>query len=698
MRLTRYVHWRTIAISITFVSIFLASLLSPICVASEPSLVLNPVTHDITPVGRPGAFSSEVAIDTIHISGTTTPDAKISVTKTVFGAATESSVPVSPSGSFSTTLQFQVGPGFAQGVERGDVKVQVTATQGNVNKAVDVPLTQAASGAAPNLVGAGLNAGASGYPHTFVAYNNPYFFSIGYYVNDSGNTVSQSSRDAVAAQLAQFSTVSLHYTDDASNIALIKHYNPNTKVFAYVNPVLCYISTDPNSEWQLVVKNHPEWFLYPDVASRTSKKNAITAYNETEQVMDLTTGWRSEIANQSIAALKKGFDGLYVDCACDDPSLCYGYASNTAPVGNWHSALDDYLTQVNVTRKTNFYNGQSPVVVPSNQDFLNRTSGWMDEGYISYKGWQISAITMPKYASAQNKFTMFYAYAPSSGSNAEHFYFTSALLSDGYFFYSPIWTQWFSEYGTYLGNPAGQAYQVSGFPGVWARDYSAAKVIVNPTSAAITLNVPGYVDSSGQPASPITIEPNDGVILRSWIPLGGQIASGTAPAASSWGSGHLDLFVEGTNGALYRKSCTGSTWSGWENLGGKLTSSPAATSPGNGQIDVFVRGTNGALYEKTTTNGGKTWSNWVSLGGQIPAGTAPAASSWGSGRLDLFVEGTNGALYHKSCTGSTWSGWENLGGKLTSSPAAATALGSSRTDVVVRGGDNGPWQRTYKNG
>ncbi len=517
MRLMRYVHWRTTAISITFVSIFLASLFSPICAASEPSLVLNPVTHDITPVGSSGTFSSEVVIDTIHISGTTTPDAKISVTKITFGAATESSVPVGPGGSFSSTVKFEVGPGFAQGVERGDIKVQVAATQGNTNKALDVPLTQAASGTAtPNLVGAGLNAGAPGYPHTFVAYDNPWFFSIGYYVDNSGNTVNQSSRDAVATQLAQFSDVSLHYTDNASNIALIKHYNPNTKVFAYVNPVLCYNSTDRNSEWQRVVKNHPEWFLYPNATSRASKTNPITAYNGTEQVMDLTTaGWRGEIANQSIQALAKGFDGLYVDCACDDPSLCYGYASNTAPVGNWHSALDDYLTQVNVAGKTNFYNGQSPLVDSSNQDFLNRTSGWMDEAYISHKGWQLSAIDMPTYASAQKKFTIFCAYAPNSGLNARHFYFTSALLSDGYFFYSPMWTQWFSEYGIYLGNPAGQAYQVSGFPGVWARDYTRAKVIVNPTSTAITLNVPGYVDPSGRPASPITVNSNDGVILKS---------------------------------------------------------------------------------------------------------------------------------------------------------------------------------------
>jgi hypothetical protein len=88
---------------------------------------------------------------------------------------------------------------------------------------------------------------------------------------------------------------------------------------------------------------------------------------------------------------------------------------------------------------------------------------------------------------------------------------------------------------------------------------------------------------------------NGGGSWSNWAPLGGQIASGTGPAASSQGS-HLGLFVEGTTGALYQKTWTGS-WSGWVNLGGALTSSPAATSPASGVFDVFVRGTDGVLWE-----------------------------------------------------------------------------------------------------
>jgi thiol-disulfide isomerase/thioredoxin len=97
-----------------------------------------------------------------------------------------------------------------------------------------------------------------------------------------------------------------------------------------------------------------------------------------------------------------------------------------------------------------------------------------------------------------------------------------------------------------------------------------------------------------------------------WHGLSGLVASGTGPAACSWGTGRLDVFVQGTDGVLYQKTWTGSSWSGWQSLSGKLASSPAATSPASGVINVFVRGTDGALYQKTY-NG--AWSGWAFVGG-----------------------------------------------------------------------------------
>jgi hypothetical protein len=102
-------------------------------------------------------------------------------------------------------------------------------------------------------------------------------------------------------------------------------------------------------------------------------------------------------------------------------------------------------------------------------------------------------------------------------------------------------------------------------------------------------------------------------IWTGWQSLGGQIALGTGPAASSYGS-RFDVFVQGTDGAVWHRGYTG-TWSNWQSLGGKLTSSPvAATIPSFNSlwIDVIGRGTDGTLWHNYY-NGG--WSGWMQEGG-----------------------------------------------------------------------------------
>ena len=94
---------------------------------------------------------------------------------------------------------------------------------------------------------------------------------------------------------------------------------------------------------------------------------------------------------------------------------------------------------------------------------------------------------------------------------------------------------------------------------------------------------------------------------------------------STWAKWQLDVFVVGSDNALWHRSFNNSVWSSWESLGGKLTASPAAVSWGNGRIDVFGRGDNGALYQKTYNN--SAWSGWTSLGGQLAPTTGPTVVS-----------------------------------------------------------------------
>jgi hypothetical protein len=168
---------------------------------------------------------------------------------------------------------------------------------------------------------------------------------------------------------------------------------------------------------------------------------------------------------------------------------------------------------------------------------------------------------------------------------------------------------------------------------------------------------------------------------------GGTLTS--APAATSWGAGRLDVFVRGGGNALIHRSSSGGTWTNWETVGGVLSSEPAAVSWSPNRLDVFVRGTDNALWH--TFGDGTRWSGWESLGGKLKAG--PTVASWGPGRLDVFVTGTDNGVWHK-WYGGGWSSWESQGGATTSGPAAVSA-GSGVVDVFTRASDNTLQHRAY---
>src|SRR5207249_733185 len=84
------------------------------------------------------------------------------------------------------------------------------------------------------------------------------------------------------------------------------------------------------------------------------------------------------------------------------------------------------------------------------------------------------------------------------------------------------------------------------------------------------------------------------------------------------------------------------------------------------RLDVFVLGTDRALYHKWWD--GSAWG--CAIAGEERMGglcqSAPQVVAWGPSRLDVFVIGTDRALYHKWWDGSAWgpslTGYERLGG------------------------------------
>jgi hypothetical protein len=179
-----------------------------------------------------------------------------------------------------------------------------------------------------------------------------------------------------------------------------------------------------------------------------------------------------------------------------------------------------------------------------------------------------------------------------------------------------------------------------------------------------------------------------GVAWSGWESLGGILTS--APAVSSWAANRLDCFVRGTDNAMWHKWWDGAAWRGWESLGGILTSAPAAASWGANRIDTFVIGTDRAMWHKWWD--GAAWRGWENLGGTCQLGVG--VSSWAANRLDCFVIGTDSAMWHKWWDGAAWRGWESLGGICTS-PPAAVSWGPNRIDCFVIGTDSAMWHKWW---
>jgi hypothetical protein len=183
-----------------------------------------------------------------------------------------------------------------------------------------------------------------------------------------------------------------------------------------------------------------------------------------------------------------------------------------------------------------------------------------------------------------------------------------------------------------------------------------------------------------------------------WQALGGGLSS--APAAvQRRGTDVFDVVVRGTDNHIYHRWYSPAAgWSAWDGLEGDATSAPAINSHVNGVLNVFVRGTDGAVWQKSWD--GSQYTGWVSLGGQIIG--APVAITAVPGTVDLFARGVDRATYQKHyAAGSGWTDWFRVDPTPMDSSPAAVADGQSAIDLFARQGGGisykfwrdswGPW-------
>ena len=286
-----------------------------------------------------------------------------------------------------------------------------------------------------------------------------------------------------AATLAKYDVVALGYTETSQHIQAIKAINPNTVVLAYFNPLFGGPEGTPHTDWYL----------------RDASGNTHSSGYPNEPLMDLTNaGWRAMCVQICQNALSKGFDGLVLDNGLTSPNVLWP-GSWSGSDGQWQSSTIALYKSVKQAagNKIVIYNGA--YFIPG---YVEALDGYMDEGFPFYKGWD-NSIGYALDASANGKLALFYA----QGSVSErYFVYCSALLTDGYFFYAPTGTTWFSDYGIHLGTALSKAEKMS--DGTWQRDYQYGTVVVDPSTqtAHIDLKTGQNVQPAATPKVTTTVK------------------------------------------------------------------------------------------------------------------------------------------------------------------------------------------------
>ncbi len=89
----------------------------------------------------------------------------------------------------------------------------------------------------------------------------------------------------------------------------------------------------------------------------------------------------------------------------------------------------------------------------------------------------------------------------------------------------------------------------------------------------------------------------------------------------------VNLFVRGTDNALYQNRFDGSAWSGWRSLGGRMGTPDLTAMRTLTGIDVFIVGQDNAAYLIASNDDGLTWSPYLQLGGDLSNGQLAAIGS-----------------------------------------------------------------------
>ncbi len=222
---------------------------------------------------------------------------------------------------------------------------------------------------------------------------------------------------------------------------------------------------------------------------------------------------------------------------------------------------------------------------------------------------------------------------------------------------------------------------------------------ITPPNAALFADVAVDCRAGGSSAEQRALFGDGQSNWSGWVGLGGPPGGFRgAPAALSRGDGLDNVYVRGSDNALWQLAWYGNTWHGWQrhNDGGVLASAPAVSSMNGDHEQVFVRGTDGAVWQKWWTQSGG-WSRWVSHGAPPPGmNGGPATIARKGDVTNVYVRGNDNKLWQKAWFNSQWTGWmQHYDDGVLASEPSPDSMNPDHEHVFVRGTDNTLYQKWW---
>ncbi len=175
-----------------------------------------------------------------------------------------------------------------------------------------------------------------------------------------------------------------------------------------------------------------------------------------------------------------------------------------------------------------------------------------------------------------------------------------------------------------------------------------------------------------------------------WDKIGDLPTNGN-PVSRQWDFAHVDAFIRGQNGNLWRNSFDQGKWEGWIDLKREVAENAKAAvlSRVPKKLELVVRDDAKNLWyysiqeKKENDDWIEDTNNWSSLGG--PFLCDPTLVSWGVNRLDLFCQGVEGDVLINHLRNNEWQGWRTLG--LPFEKASAIGAATRLIDQGTRKGE-----------